>query len=132
MNTDTKNDNIEKLLKNPPSLTPEQIQAFMDEQTVFSLAVLMMDVHVGTMLKNKSMVANAFMKAGVVIQNNAGFPERFRQAKKAILERMKKQGPPKPGSTPLPTDIALGVIETQADKISSIAPTGSNPPPSQL
>lgn len=59
-------------------------QDLRDEQTVFSLAVLATDVHVYSQLKNKPMMVNAFMKIGVVIQNNPGFLIRFKKAQAAI------------------------------------------------
>jgi hypothetical protein len=70
-----------------------------------------MDIHTGTLVKNKNMVANAFLKIGVILKNNPGFPERFKLAQKAIIDQMKKSGPPKQGFTPLPTDTALGIVE---------------------
>jgi hypothetical protein len=94
-------------------LNDEQIQKFLDEQTTFALACLMMDIHTGTVIKNKNMVANAFMRSGVVIRNNPGYPERLRAAQEAIKAEMKKQGKLKEGSTPLPTDTALGIEKMQ-------------------
>jgi hypothetical protein len=112
------------------TLTDEQIQIMRDDQTVFSLAVLMMEVQTGTLIKNKNMVANAFMKAGVILRNNPGFPERFKRAQQAIIAEMKKQGPPAADATPLPTDTALELDESKAPTMSVI--DGSTPPPDQL
>jgi hypothetical protein len=64
-------------------LTQRQ-QEIRDEHTVFSLAVLAMDMHMYASLKNKALMANAFMKVGIVIRNNPGFPERFKKAQMAI------------------------------------------------
>lgn len=93
-------------------MSEQQIQILKDEQTVFSLAVLMMEIHTGTLIKNKNIVAHAFMKAGIVLRNNGGFPERFKKVIENLTTQMKQEGPPIKGSTPLPTDTALGIVPT--------------------
>lgn len=72
-----------------PELTREQLEAIIklkDEQTVFALAGLSLDIHIGTLVQNKANVANAFMKIGVVLKNNPGFVKRFKQAQKAVID----------------------------------------------
>ena len=86
-------------------MKPHQ-QKMLDEQTVFSLAVLMMDVHAGTFIKKPHMVANAIMKTSLILNNNPGFSDRF----KAVQDQLKaamKSAEVRADSTPLPTDIAL-------------------------
>lgn len=111
-------DNTEALKS---KFTEDQIRAFVDEQTVFAMASLMLDIHTHTMLKNKNGVANAFLKAGVVLKNNPGFVGRFKMAQEAIIKEMQKSGPPKSGITPLPTDIALGIVRPKQDPTSPIS-----------
>lgn len=111
----------------PQELSEKQIEIMRDDQTVFALAVLMMDIHTGTLIKNKNMVANSFMKAGVILQNNPGFPDRFKAAQQHVINQMKKQGPPLAGTTPLPTDTALGIVPPAITKLETVPP-----PPDEL
>jgi hypothetical protein len=113
-----------------PELTEQQVQIMRDDQTVFALAVLMMDLHTGTLIKNKNMVANSFMKAGVVLRNNPGFPDRFKAAQDRVKAQMAKQGPLMPEATPLPTDTALDIVPPTVTKLESVPP--SAPPPDEL
>lgn len=75
----------------PRAPTPEEREAHLkaqmirDEQTVFGLAVLAMQIHTGTLTKNKNQVANAFLKMGVMLKQNPGFAERFKAAQTAIV-----------------------------------------------
>lgn len=89
------NKNVKKVVSTE-ELTREQLQEIMDSQTVFALAVLMMDIHTGTLMKNKPLVANSFMKAQVVLQNNPGFPARFKAAQQAIKNAVQSEQPPAP------------------------------------
>lgn len=73
--------------------TPEQVQEFLDEQAIFSLAVLMVDLHVSSCTKNKQGLVNAMLKAGVVIRNNPGFIPRFKAAQKEIIDQIQKARP---------------------------------------
>ena len=110
-----------------PQLSREKIERIMDEQTVFGLACLMMDIHVGTLIKNKNMVANAFMKSGVLLQNNPGFPERFKKAQQAVKDHLKTEGPPKPGTMPTPADVVLGDAETTFEEATKPLPLSAVP-----
>ena len=101
----------------------QQIQQIVDEQTVFGLAVLMMNVHVGSQIRNKAMVANSFMKATVLLKNNPGFPERFKKAQEAVMNHLKDQGPPKPGMMPTPADVVFAPPSLSlASSVSDIEP----------
>ena len=102
-------------------MSEKQIQIMRDDQTVFALAVLAMEIHTGTLIKQKNMVANAFMKMGVILRNNPGFPERFKAAQAHVIAQMKKQGPPLEGSTPLPTDTALDIVPHTVTKLESVS-----------
>lgn len=86
------------LIDNPNApqkeLTKAELQDFVDEQTVFSLAVIMMEIHTATLLKNKNGVANNFMKVGVILRNNPGFPKRFKAIQQQILDQMKNAKAP--------------------------------------
>lgn len=82
-------------------LTAELITELQDEQTVFALAVLMMDLHVATLMKNKAGVANSFLKTGVLLRNNPGFSQRFRKTQAEIIKYVQGEQPPKSfGSNP--------------------------------
>lgn len=72
----------------PKELTPEQKQELtehLDEQTVFSLAVMMLEVHTASYLKQQDRLYQAFMKVNVILRNNPGFPERFKAVQKQIM-----------------------------------------------
>lgn len=79
-----------------PELTPEQLaelQDYMDQQTVFSLATLMVDLHVASAVKDKSGLVNVMLKLAVVLKNNPGFIPRFKAAQREIIERIQKSTP---------------------------------------
>jgi len=65
--------------------TKQQLQDFNDEQTIFSLALLMMDLRTAILLKDRAGIANAFLKSGVVVQNNPGFAERLKKIKDGVM-----------------------------------------------
>lgn len=75
-------------------MTSEQLNMLVDEQTTMMLASMALDIHTGTLLKNKALVANSFMKIGVILRNNPGFIERFKKAQAAIIAHIKKEGKP--------------------------------------
>jgi len=119
---------LKRAIQEDTALSEKRIEIMRDDQTVFALAVLMMDLHVATLLKNKNGAANCLMKAGVVLRNNAGFPARFKAAQQAVIDQMRKQGPPDPNSVPLPTDTALNIRKENGQVID--LPT--KPPEDQL
>jgi hypothetical protein len=71
-------------------MTPEQREELADSQTIFALACLAVDMYVATEMKNKPMIANSFLKLGVVLRNNPGFVARLKKEQKDIMEHMKQ------------------------------------------
>jgi len=112
---------LKRAIQEDTALSEKRIEIMRDDQTVFAL-------HVATLLKNKNGAANCLMKAGVVLRNNAGFPARFKAAQQAVIDQMRKQGPPDPNSVPLPTDTALNIRKENGQVID--LPT--KPPEDQL
>jgi len=96
-----------------PQLTDEQIEILRDEQTVFALAVMAVEINVGTLLRDKNKTTIALLKIGNILKSNPGFTERFRKVQKMLIEQMQKKGSPAPDSDPLPTDIALGLADVK-------------------
>lgn len=98
-------------------LTPEEVARFTalrDERTVFELAILAMEIHTGTLLKNKNKVANAFLKMTVVLSRNPGFAERFKAAQQAVIDQIEAIDKP---SVIAPSPQV--VVKTAAGKIDS-------------
>lgn len=69
-------------------LTDQQLENIADEHTVFGLAVLAVDLHNATIMRNKAQVANSFFKIGIMLRNNKGFIERFKKAQDAVKAAM--------------------------------------------
>lgn len=97
------------------NLPPEVIQRMVDDQTIFVLAALAMDLHVATQLRNQPIVVNTFMKINVAINSNPGFAERFRK----LQEQVKKAaGVVDKGQ--VPSDILTADNPGAASKVSDI------------
>lgn len=77
-------------MKNMDDTKPKKLSTKeQDEQTVFALAALCMDIHAGTLVRNTKLLSLAFMKVNTILAKDPGFVERFNKARAAIQQLIK-------------------------------------------
>lgn len=104
-------------------LAAQEREDARDDQTVYALAVLMVDIHVATSLKNKNMIANSFMKCGVLLRNNPGFVARFKKEQTEIINHIKAMIPG--GRMELPPGVVAAAVQDSMQE----PPTVTTPAP---
>lgn len=63
--------------------TPEQTE-MMDDHTIFTLAICMVNLRMAVLLKDPKKIANCYLKADAAVQSNPGFLERLRKTSEEI------------------------------------------------
>lgn len=83
----------------PKELTPKEAaakQAADDNQTIFVLAALMVDLYMATIVRNEAAVGVILPNAGNLLRARPGFVERFKALQQDVLKKSGMEVNPQP------------------------------------